>query len=448
MIETYFDFAGNSVILAENKDGELQGKVQLTLIFKRNDEIVTFDKKMIESPEMTTTTRVDFIDVQRFAMNWGEYDLEIQLRDLNDPGDLGSTNIIPIRIPAAPIDIFISDIELVHGYQKATRPGPLTKSGYDLLPMVNDDRIPNEMEEVLLYTEIYNTSDFLFDEKFLVKAYLADTIASTPVASTQKFLRRDTATVIPILLTLPVDQVDDGFYNIIVEAVTKDERLLARQALGVHRQRDLLKLKFEELTYESLETTWVYEITDKSRMYEYIKCLRPIATDRERLSLDNAFKTKEASDLGNMQRYFFAFWENRAEKERESEKLWNEYKAKVNFVQDEFGTRNKRGYETDRGRVYLKYGAPDDITDRPNDPNTYPYAIWRYYRTGQFNNVRFVFYDPSLMGTDYDLLHCEYIPGELNNPNWRNMLMERTVGSNTNPQQTRDRIDDNFENPR
>ena len=63
-------------------------------------------------------------------------------------------------------------------------------------------------------------------------------------------------------------------------------------------------------------------------------------------------------------------------------------------VNNNYSTLSYKGYKTDRGQCYLKYGPPSEIEYHNFDGNTYPYEIW-YYNTvpnGQVN-VYFVFYN-------------------------------------------------------
>jgi hypothetical protein len=76
--------------------------------------------------------------------------------------------------------------------------------------------------------------------------------------------------------------------------------------------------------------------------------------------------------------------------------------------------------------VYLKYGAPNTMMDRFNEMGTLPYTIWHYYRAGKYTNRRFVFYQPDLANTCMQLLHSE-VPGEIQNPQWNNILHQRNV---------------------
>jgi GWxTD domain-containing protein len=202
---------------------------------------------------------------------------------------------------------------------------------------------------------------------------------------------------------------------------------------------------------ERVSASWVNMYTSKQELYEYVQGLRPISGANDLFALDNTFSDVSTAELPHLQQYFYAFWQER--NPEDSEAAWLQYREKLAFVEQEFGTRNKRGYNTDRGRIWLQYGAPDDITDRPNEPSSYPYQIWRYYKAGQWNNVRFVFYDTTLLAEDYELLHSDNIPGELKNPQWQLLLEQRnTPMNNVDMQQGREhlggRVDMLFENPR
>ena len=97
-------------------------------------------------------------------------------------------------------------------------------------------------------------------------------------------------------------------------------------------------------------------------------------------------------------------------------------------VEDRFKTQIKHGFETDMGRIWLRYGPPNDSEFSDHEPNSYPYAMWHYYTLeGNQSNKRFIFYNPHLVGTEYFLLHSD-ARGELYNPYWKVDLH----GRNTN----------------
>ncbi|MCZ4409598.1 GWxTD domain-containing protein [Cryomorphaceae bacterium 1068] len=455
VVETYFDIYGKSITLLkiEEEEDAFQGEVELTIIFKKDGQIITYDKKNLKTPIMSQGNIVDFIDVQRFAIPSGEYEVEVELKDLNAVEESAVTKAsISLDVPMVPVGTFFSDIELVSAYKKTSEPGLLSKSGYDLLPMVSDSILKPEMKEVVVYTELYGTDEeFEKEEMFLLTAYIADADSLKPIESTRKYMRRNSGSVIPILTTLLLENVNQGEYLIILEARTRENELFAKVEHQIKRDKkqavDVLSL----MESEDIDATWVSKFETKASIYDYVHSVRPIATGQEKAMLSNSFREFEKSELKYLRSFMYAFWESR--NPGEGETAWLMYKEKVDFVNEEFGTKNKQGFETDRGRVYLQYGPPNDLTDRANEPSSYPYQIWRYYKTGQYNNVRFVFYDPTLMGVDYQLLHAEGIRGEINNPQWRLLLEQRNTPMNNIDDQTgRDhfggRVDDFFDNPR
>jgi GWxTD domain-containing protein len=128
-----------------------------------------------------------------------------------------------------------------------------------------------------------------------------------------------------------------------------------------------------------------------------------------------------------MQRYFYHFWYTR--NNLEPEKEWMEYFAEVVKVNQNYGTSIQKGYATDRGRVYLKYGPPNSIQKSEHEPNAYPYEIWHYYAIRNNREGKFIFYCTDLVSNNYELLHSDVI-GEIQNINWQLELHKRNQISN------------------
>ncbi|HRH37635.1 MAG TPA: GWxTD domain-containing protein, partial [Flavobacteriales bacterium] len=192
--------------------------------------------------------------------------------------------------------------------------------------------------------------------------------------------------------------------------------------------------------------TFAGAFTDRDSLSEHIASLKPIADALERKMIDDRWRDK---DLQLMQRFFYSFWANRS---NDPETGWRNYYKEVVKVNKLFGCRVLKGYETDRGRVYLKYGPPNTIMDRMNEMDALPYSIWHYYKAGRFANRRFVFYKPDLANECMQLIHSE-VPGEPQNPRWNQIIHSRDVASpNIDPAKvgtnSGDRADEFFNTPR
>jgi GWxTD domain-containing protein len=77
-----------------------------------------------------------------------------------------------------------------------------------------------------------------------------------------------------------------------------------------------------------------------------------------------------------------------------------EFYHRVSVANHSFGMPRREGWRTDRGRIFIQFGQPDQVDDEPFAPNTYPYQIWHYYSEGRYR--RFLFIDEREDG-DYRL---------------------------------------------
>jgi len=69
--------------------------------------------------------------------------------------------------------------------------------------------------------------------------------------------------------------------------------------------------------------------------------------------------------------------------------------ATVNRMFREGGAAEIPGWRTDRGRIYLKYGPPTAVLNRPQPASTNPYEVWRYEKQ---RLLKFVFLDLTRFG--------------------------------------------------
>ncbi|HFE64285.1 MAG TPA: GWxTD domain-containing protein, partial [Caldithrix sp.] len=118
-------------------------------------------------------------------------------------------------------------------------------------------------------------------------------------------------------------------------------------------------------------------------------------------ALKQPYKEKKA--------YFKRFWARMdPNKITQKNELMEEFYRRVNFATENFSTITIEGWRTDRGRIFIKFGEPDDIERHPFEMNTTPFEVWRYY------NLRkvFVFVDRTGFG-DY-FLDPHYLDEEYN----------------------------------
>ncbi|GAB4335822.1 MAG: hypothetical protein Kow0037_16300 [Calditrichia bacterium] len=107
--------------------------------------------------------------------------------------------------------------------------------------------------------------------------------------------------------------------------------------------------------------------------------------------------------------YFIRFWKRMDPNPQTAKnELMDEFYRRVNLANQMFSSIAMEGWRTDRGRIFIKFGQPDDIERHPFEIDTFPYEIWRYY------NLRktFLFIDRTGFGDYY--LHPNYLEVEYN----------------------------------
>lgn len=128
--------------------------------------------------------------------------------------------------------------------------------------------------------------------------------------------------------------------------------------------------------------------------------------------------------------FIFNFWEKRDK--QNPEKAWKAYAERIKEVNKLFTSGARSGYETDRGRIYIQYGKPNDRIIVNNETGALPYEVWQYYSTEkQGREAVFLFYQPGKSLGGYELVHSTAV-GEKRNTNWRALLYNNSItGSGT-----------------
>ncbi|MBK6752403.1 MAG: GWxTD domain-containing protein [Flavobacteriales bacterium] len=398
-----------------------QAKVELLVIVEKDAAIVDFRKVEVLGPPRTGEIAPDFLHSETFALPSGEYSLEVQVRDLNG-SDTAFVQKRVLAIGAISAPPVFSDILLIASAGPA-REGMTTHNGQYMEPYIGT-YFPREMPRLDLYTELYGMDRAVGPDSLYLLSYQLEVHGTgTVVGNFRNSVRLKARPVEPVLGGFDLAALTSGNYVLKVEARDRNGQLLATQDLFVQRNNPM-NYDLAQLDALAMGNTFADRITEPDTLVEFVRCLVPIADDLERKIIMDRTRDHDA-DLSR--RFLYSFWFNRNSADPEGS--WVSYRDEVARVNRMYGTRIKRGYETDRGRVHLKYGAPNTVTDRSNEMDAYPYQIWHYYRAGRYTDRRFVFYLPDLVTNDYELLHSE-VPGEVNNPRWNLMVHSRNTPQN------------------
>lgn len=459
-IETYLSVIGNSAKFVKNSSGNYQGIINVSIAFTQNGEIKNAKKYTLNSPEAIDTAKgyPNFIDQQRYSLVNGEYIMEVSIADQNNISEKPFSTQIPIKINFTEELVNISDIELLESYTKSTTPNILTKSGYDLVPYVSTF-YPDNSTKLKFYAEIYNAKKVLgLNEKMVVSYYIESYEKGVKLSDYSMFAKQTTNDVNILLSEFDISKLPSGNYNLLVEVRDKENKIQALQKLFFQRQNTQGKFSYDDLKSINVQNTFVTSYTNVDTLLDYIRCIRPISSVSEIKYAQNQIKER---NVEVMQQFFYNFWHVRDEKNPQL--AWLEYYKEVMKVNKEYGTHALKGYDTDRGRVYLQYGPPDQLTKIDREPSSYPYEIWEYYRLydkslsvtfpeNKQSNKKFIFYNPDLVTNKYTLIHSN-AQGETYNYQWQLLLRKRDLPVyNYDMQQTPstygNNADEYYRNPR
>ncbi len=131
-----------------------------------------------------------------------------------------------------------------------------------------------------------------------------------------------------------------------------------------------------------------------------------IITDEER----QAFKRLNTDE--EREQFIEQFWLRRyPTPDTEENEFKEEHYRRIAYANEHYAS-GIPGWKTDRGRIYITYGPPDEIDSHPSggsyerpmeegggETSTYPFEDWRYrYIEGIGNDVNIEFVDPTMTG--------------------------------------------------
>lgn len=456
-IETYLTVVGNT--FAHKVTGNtFQNSINVSFAIFRDTTIVKVNKYNLLGPAFSDTLKAPtFIDNQRYPLDNGIYTMHLVISDNYNPKQK------PIEIKQKFVVSFHSNqiesssIQILESFTKTNTVSALTKSGYDLIPY-NVNYFPESQKELSFYFESYNTDTILGKAKPFVYTYYIETAESnTKLNSYGSFKKQMSAKVNPLLAKFDISKLGSGNYNLVIEIKDEQNKTQLQKKYFFQRLNKAVDIvALTQLNEKKTVDDYFGSCNNSDTLRMFVECLWPIANgvDKDRIINQSLKKDNEL-----MKKFVIDFWQRRAADTANPLKLWAEYYKNVQDVMVLFKCGKQPGYYTERGRVYLQYGPPNQRSIQNTDMNTFPYEIWQYYRlndrsNGQFfSNRKFVFVNKNIADDCHVLVHSD-MRGELYNERWRFEVTRRNNNGIGNPDNTgpggtqNNQFDDIYSNPR
>lgn len=346
------------------KDKEVIGS------YHQSNEVILSDKSKVKSSYDYRTNQVNF------SLESGKYEIKINLIDPN------STEVIHKQFKVKLKDYknkypILSDIEIV---QLAVPSGEeltvFDKGGMTMVPSISHSfgNTGDDSLNLFFYFEIYDGySKF---KKIRIETVLRH--------FTKGMIYRDSLSsefshgAVRQFRKINMDDIPAGEYELIVTIRGKKKKKIAvkyKNFTLFWTQKSMLKHDYKSIVNQ------LSLVADEDE----IKLLKNKKTYEERLKAFNDFWLTRDPTPGSLDN------ETKAE-----------FYRRVAIANSNFSYLSRSGWRSDRGRIFIRYGEPDQIEDYPIMPNSVPYQEWHYYRTSSYR--KFVFIDEKEDG-DYRLVY-------------------------------------------
>ena len=339
VLEFYYQISNDVVTFTKTDEG-FSGKYELSVSFFDNetDRLVDYknweEKLSVDTYKETTLQSEFWINQMNFSHTPGEYKMKIQLTDVetDHKNDLSSNIVIDNYENTG--KIALSDIELV-GSKLADEVNPRFKKGEKLNLVPNATTVFGDfMPKLNAYYELYNLPFETDEDGQLTVEYRIVNYRGEIIFSFFEDLKFDAESTTQFA-SIPLENINEGKYYLEVRVRTN-----SREKFVSKEKRFFVKRSFGP----------VGEDFDKS-----IEYLKYVAESSE-------IKKMKKADAAEKRKLWLSFWKEKDPTPNTPEnEFMQEYYRRIRYANEKF-SHTKEGWLSDRGRVYILLGKPNEIT--------------------------------------------------------------------------------------
>lgn len=352
-----------------------------------------------------TNGNKNLLGVLPLRIEKGNYEIFLTLKDNLNNDNIKTLKEKLVVSPYKNETISVSDVELANNIKTNSQDSLsiFYKNTLEVIP--NPELVYSESNPaVFYYSELYNLN--LTNNPLHLQVNLINETNEVLYTKTKRISNNPSVVESGVL---NVKKYPTGIYNLVLSVIdstlkknytTVKKFYLVNPSVKVEKKELLGKLK-------SLDTE--FSVLGPAECDEHFAYAKYIASNDE----INYYKNLDSVQA---KREFLAdFWKKRdMTKDSDMNEFKNEYYSRIDEANRLYSTFTKKGYKSDRGRVYAIYGKPSTNDKHPSDMDAKPYEIWFYEQME--GGVAFYFSDISGYG-DYELVHSTK-RGEVYDPNW------------------------------
>ena len=414
-LELYYSFSQQNLVFVKTDNGfEAAGELDLA-VFNKNDNKVTIQKQFRVPVSVSDTLNYNktsnLTGQINLLLDSGNYSFKIKASDYNNPSDsIVYEDILDLnRFPAS--NVAISCIQIASNIQKSTdKNSVFYKNTLEIIP--NPDRLfGNNLTILHYYFELYNLKEPYISKDYFIECEITDLNGNKIKSEEKKYALKNESKV--EVGSFDISDLPTNSYNLVIR-VFDDKNKEAAMNL---KKFFVYNSDTSRVNYDKFKDTYMlseYTKYSEEQLDDEFKHATYIVTDVER----EQYKT--LNDLEAKRKFMYEFWKRRDQTPLTPQNEFKlDYFNRIKYANQYFRFDFNEGWQTDRGRVYIVYGKPDDVERYPFEADQRAYEIWRYDRIE--GGVQFVFVDVGNATGDYGLVHST-ARNELHDDNWQRKL--------------------------
>lgn len=366
-LEIYYKVPNSSLeFAAKGNHFVARYKVSIKLYDKKNKLVDSYEKeKMVRAgTRRQTRSRLEFRTNQvNFEVVEGKYKVRASLGGSSNQAVIRREFKLKLRSLRDKVTR-LSEVEFVEAAGPGKdKPGPFDKGDLSIVPKVSNSFAGGKGNKLLYYMEIYqglDSADHIGVQTILRSAsgkmMYRDTLTSSLQERTARQIRN-----------ISLEEIPPGDYTLEIELKGRRNKKIDS------RKKDLSVVWNYRATMEGDYKTALEQLSYIARPDE-IEVLKRLTTLEEKLKAIEDFWEERDPTLGTAENEF-----------RE------EFYRRIITANRNFRFMRQPGWRSDRGRIYIQYGEPDQVDDYPYLPNRWPLQVWHYHEEGRY--LRFTFED-------------------------------------------------------
>jgi len=417
-VETYISLPRSTLMYVPSPDGRLRAEFLVdALLLSGSDTVAHRAWRNVNFADSLAETQGSFslFTVGQFNVPRNNYRMDLLVADLASRDTARA--VFDIKAIAFPDSgLCLSDLQLAAQISRDSTHGQFTKGNYLVVP--NPPGIYGTALPILyFYAEVYNLTyghpgdSASYRVNYSIFNGEGQRVKVFP--SSRKAKPGTSAVEVGGLniITLP-----SGTYYLALEVVdpTNGERASVMKKFFVYREGETFASQPQKASTgkgsPGLDADRYNVMSEKELDHEF-EVTRYINTAEDRA-------TWKKLNVAGKRNFLREFWARMDQTPGTPENEFKQdYLARVAEANAVFkGLRE--GWKTDRGRILLQYGRPDEIERFPFSAENKAYHIWHYYSIQ--GGVMFVFVDKREMG-DFELVHST-ARGELFDADWQRWI--------------------------